>query len=54
MREEIPPAERQTYIIDTSVVLKWYYQEEEKEVEQAFNGSSRFGFRSFTFGAPAD
>ena len=53
MREEIPPAERQTYIIDTSVVLKWYYQEEEKEVEQAFKLREDYRQRRIDLYAPA-
>ena len=52
MRDIIQP-ERQTYIIDTSVALKWYYQEEEKEVEQAFRLREDYRQRTIDLYAPA-
>ena len=52
MKDIIQP-ERQTYIIDTSVALQWYYQEEEKEVEQAFRLREDYRQRTIDLYAPA-
>ena len=52
MMEEITPTEWQTYIIDTSVALKWYYQEKEKEIEQAFKLREDYQQRKVDLYAP--
>jgi len=44
--------ERESYVIDTSVALKWYYQAEEKEVEAAFKLREDYRQRKIDLCAP--
>lgn len=44
--------ERRTYIIDASVALKWYYQEKEREVKQAFKLREDYQQRKIDMYAP--
>jgi len=44
--------ERRTYIIDASVALKWYYQEKEREVKQAFKLREDYQQRKIDIYAP--
>ena len=52
MKEEMTPVERQAYAIDTSVALKWYYQEKEGQVEQAFKLREDYRQRKIDLCAP--
>lgn len=49
---DVIETERQNYVIDTSVALKWYYQEEEKEVKQAFKLREDYRQRKVDLYAP--
>jgi Predicted nucleic acid-binding protein, contains PIN domain len=46
-------AKKETYVIDTSVALKWFYQEEEKAIDNALKLRDDYRQRKIDLRAPA-